>query len=188
MKTTIKKSELKKIHDVACTDWKSKIEKYAQKNPFEDELTFSEKQIQEMINASNTEQLKVVKAVFDVKDISDSISSVEDACKYLGESDEEVTQLRLLQSLKGIARYIVAEQELVVITKALNEKVEPDWNDSSVYKYYNWWYLGDNFRLCSVNYRDSSSFCSARLCYTTREKAEYSAKKFQSIWKDYLNK
>lgn len=187
MKTTIKKSELKKIHDVACTDWKSKIEKYAQKNPFEDELDFTEKQIQKMINASNSEQLKVVKAVFDIKDISDSINSVEDACKYLGESDKEVVQLRLLQSV-SIARYIVAEQELVVITKALNEKVELDWNDSSVYKYYNWWFLGDNFRLSVVGYQGSSSNCSARLCYATKEKAEYSADKFQSIWKDYMNK
>ena len=38
MKTTIKKSELKRIYDIACTTWQPKIEKYAQRNPFSEEV------------------------------------------------------------------------------------------------------------------------------------------------------
>lgn len=188
MQTTIKKAELKKIHAVACKDWKTTIENYAKRNPFEDAVTFEKTEITKMINASSPEQLLVVKEVFQIQDISSQIDSLESACNYLGESDDDVKQLRILESVKGLARYIIAEQELVVITKAINEKEELDWDNHNTVKYYNWWYLGSVFRLSGVNYYDSDSTCSARLCYTSREKAQHSADKFKFIWKDYLNK
>lgn len=188
MKTTIKKAELKKIHAVACKDWKTTIENYAKRNPFEDEVTFEKAEITKMINACSPEQLLVVREVFEIQDTTSQIDSLESACNYLGESDDDVKQLRILENVKGLARYIIAEQELVVITKAINEKEELDWDDHGVTKYYNWWYLGSNSRLSTVDYYCSCSNCSARLCYTSREKAQYSADKFRSIWKDYLNK
>lgn len=45
MKTTINRTELKKIFDIACETWQPRIEKYAQRNPFGDNIDFSEKEI-----------------------------------------------------------------------------------------------------------------------------------------------
>ena len=49
MKTTIKKSELEKIHNIACSDWKKRIVDYTKRNPFGDEIEFTEKEIKEII-------------------------------------------------------------------------------------------------------------------------------------------
>lgn len=188
MKTTITRTELKAIHDIACNDWKTKLAKYASKDPFNDNIEFTQTQIQEMIQACTTAQLPIVREIFDIQDTMSKIDSLKSAISYLGEKDEEVQQLRLLQSCTGLARYIVAEQELVVLTKALNEGEILDWDNHSQYKYYSWWYLGSNFRLSCVCSDYDSAYCSARLCFKNRELAEYAADKFKSTYKDYMNK
>ena len=47
---TITKDGLKEIYDIACGNWKSKIEDYAKRNPFEDKITFTQVEVDEMIN------------------------------------------------------------------------------------------------------------------------------------------
>lgn len=60
--TTIIVSDLKKIHDVACDYWKRKIE--AMVKPFEDTVTLTEEQIEEMFRASSQSQTEVLEQVF----------------------------------------------------------------------------------------------------------------------------
>jgi hypothetical protein len=60
--TTISVSDLKKIHDVACSTWKLKIEKMVK--PFEDTVTLTEQKIGEMFDAANDSQAKVLEQVF----------------------------------------------------------------------------------------------------------------------------
>lgn len=187
MKTQITRVELKKIHDIACDRWAKKIADYAKANPFSDTIDFSEKQIEEMIKACTAEQLPIVKDVFNVVDTFESIKTVEDACKYLGEIDDEVRQLRLLQNIPNLNRRTLSGQELVVITKALNEGVILDWDNHNEYKYIPWWYLGKDFRLDYVSEFDTTSIVCAPLHTKSRELADYSAKQFKSIWKDCLN-
>ena len=146
MKTAIKKSELKKIYDIACATWQPKIEKYAQRNPFSDEVEFSEKEIKEMISASTLEQVSTVKEVFNITNSWEDIKTVEDAIERLGEKDEDVVALRQLYKI-DLPRYIVAKQELVLIIKAVNGQWVADYNNSRQPKWYNWWYLGKDFRL-----------------------------------------
>jgi len=187
MKTKITRTELKKIYDIACQSWQPKIEKYAQRNPFVDEIEFSEKEIKEMISACTSEQLPIVKEIFNVTNIWKNIKSVNDAIKYLGDSDEEVKMLKQLQEC-SLPRHIIAEQELVVVIKAVNDKWVADYNNHSQYKYYSWWYLGEDFRLCGVYYDCSYSNVSSRLVLETREKAEYLSREFKNLYKDYMNK
>lgn len=188
MKTQITRQELKQIYDIACSGWKPKLEKFASKDPFSEIIKFKEDQIKEMISACTAEQLPTVKVIFDIQDTFEGIKSVEDACKYLGEPDDEVITLRLLQKVPNLARNVVAEQELVCITKALNEKEDLDWDDSNVYKYFIWWNLGKNFRLHDVDCDSRDSAVSARLCYKSIELASYSSEQFKSTWNDYMNK
>ena len=186
MKTKIKKSELEKIHNIACNDWKKKIIDYTKRNPFGDEIEFTEKEIKEMLSASTADQLPTVKEVFEVVESYENIKTLDDAIKHLGEKDEEVKALRVLQSVK-LTRYIIAEQELVVIIKALNDGWVADYDKHNQYKYYPWWYLGKNFRLYCVLYFSSYSCCSSRLVLESREKAEYVSSQFKNLYKEYLN-
>ncbi|HSE99777.1 MAG TPA: hypothetical protein VLA48_02685 [Nitrososphaeraceae archaeon] len=121
------------------------------------------------------------------KDITERIKTIEDACKYLGEIDDDVRHLRLLQNIPNINRRNLAGQELTVIAKALNEGTILDWDNHDQYKYIPWWYLGKDFRLCCVCECCTYSFVGAPLYVKSRELADYSAKQFKSIWKDYLN-
>lgn len=188
MKTTITKTELKKIYEIACKDWKSKIEKFTLRNAFGEDIEFSEKEIQEIISACSSEQLPIVKEVFNIVKSFEQISSLEEACKYLGKSDDEVKQLRILEKVVGLTRHVVVEQELVVITKALNEKHILDWNNSNEHKYFLWWYLGKNFRLGDCYYYYSYSDVPARLCFKSREIAIYASEKFKDKYEEYMNK
>lgn len=187
MKLEITRIELKQIHDIACPGWKTKIEEAGTRDLFSDKIKVSKEEIQEGLNAcSNDNQLSVVKKIFNIVDKTETIKTLEDACKILGEKDKEVKELRELQSRK-LSRRTVALQELVVITKALNDGWKGDWDNHSQYKYIFWFYLGKNFRLHGCSNYDSFSFVPARLCYKSTEIALYSAKQFIGIWKDAFN-
>lgn len=60
--TTISVSDLKKIYDIACGPWKFKIERMVK--PFENTVTLTEEQIEEMFSASSQSQKKVLEQVF----------------------------------------------------------------------------------------------------------------------------
>jgi hypothetical protein len=61
---TIKKSELKRIYDVACPTWQTRIESYAYRNPFGDTVSFSADEVEEMFRAATSEQKPVLESVF----------------------------------------------------------------------------------------------------------------------------
>jgi hypothetical protein len=186
MKTKIKREELKEIYDIACSSWKTKIEKFGNRTPFSNLIEFSSEEIQKMVNASDDKQLIVVKKIFNIVEKSETIKTLQDACEALGSNDIEVKDLRELQS-RGLSRKLVALQELVVITKALNDGWEGDWDNHSQYKYILWWYLGKDFRLSDCYDYCSISDVPTRLCYKTKQIALYSAKQFINIWRDAFN-
>ncbi len=64
MNKTIKKSDLKKIYDVACLTWQGKIEKLATRNPFGDDVELTQSEIDEMFKAADSSQTKVLEEVF----------------------------------------------------------------------------------------------------------------------------
>jgi ribosomal protein L21E len=59
---TIPVSELKRIHDVACGEWKLKIQSMV--TPFQDEVFVSNERIEEMLKAATSTQKPVVEDVF----------------------------------------------------------------------------------------------------------------------------
>jgi hypothetical protein len=64
MNKTIKKSDLKKIYDVACLTWQGKIEKLATRNPFGDDVELTQSEIDEMFKAADSTQTRVLEEVF----------------------------------------------------------------------------------------------------------------------------
>jgi hypothetical protein len=66
-KYEIRRQELKKIHDVACNDWKEKITEYALRNPFGNTIEFTQIEVDEMFKASEKTQTKVLESIFGIQ-------------------------------------------------------------------------------------------------------------------------
>lgn len=63
-KMEIKKSELEKIYNVACSTWQGKIKEMANRNPFGDSVELTQDEIDVMFRAASTGQTKVLIEVF----------------------------------------------------------------------------------------------------------------------------
>jgi hypothetical protein len=59
----VNKSDLGKIHNVACSTWKSRLETYAQRNPFDDSIELSDSEIDEMFAAATSSQIPVLVSI-----------------------------------------------------------------------------------------------------------------------------
>jgi hypothetical protein len=64
MNKTVKKSDLKKIHAVACTTWQGKIGQLAMRDVFGDTVELTQSEIDEMFKAADSSQTKVLEEVF----------------------------------------------------------------------------------------------------------------------------
>ena len=126
----------------------------------------SETTLREIYDISNKEVKEKMKLEFPTLFKKSSI--LNEAISYLTEEDEEVVKLRKLEKIEGIDN-ILAEQRLVVIFRAKNEKFIFDWNDNNQYKYYPWFYLGENFRYVYYYYDCTRSFVSSRLYLKSKE-------------------
>lgn len=121
------------------------------------------------------------------KEVTERVKTLGDAIQELGENDCEVQQLRKLHSIDSLSTAIIAEQEIVIIVKALNEGWIANWNDSSEYKYFTWFYLGDNFRYNHCSDWCAGSNTSSRLCLKTSDLAKYAGEQFTEIYKKFMN-
>jgi len=82
-----------------------------------------------------------------------------------------------------------AYQKLKVIARALNEGWKPDWNDGNQAKWYPWFYMnkpGFRFADSVYDYSHSYSAGGSRLCFKSRELAEYAGKQFMDIYEEFL--
>lgn len=112
--------------------------------------------------------------------ITDKVKSFEDACRLLGQecSDEYIN---------SGSKDEVAYKKLKLIAAALNERWIPDWSDDEQYKYYPWFiWKGSGFSFFSVGYLYGFSHLGSRLCFRTRELAEYAGTHFLELYNDFL--
>jgi hypothetical protein len=108
------------------------------------------------------------------------IKSFVQACKKLG--------LNPNRCLPGVSRMpkkhgaaVLAVAKLMIITEALNDGWEPDWDNSNEAKYFPWfWMNSPGFRLDGLVYFWSASYSGSgsRLCFRTQDLAEHAAKHF----------
>lgn len=116
------------------------------------------------------------------------IKTFAEACKKLKLSPIKVLP-KLLGTPKKHHKAMIAYAKLLVITEALNEGWEPNWDDTNEWKYWPWFYMN------KPGFRFFASFCSyaftftsggSRLCFRTRDLSDYAAKQFLSLWKDMI--
>jgi len=108
------------------------------------------------------------------------IKTFAQACKKLGLNPE--------RCLPGVSRVpkkhqaaTLAGAKLVIITEALNDGWEPDWDNSNEAKYFPWFWMNKpGFRLDDLVFGWSASDTGAgsRLCFKSRGLAEHAAKYF----------
>ena len=109
---------------------------------------------------------------------------------------EEALQAQnvIFKAPEGATPDEIAYMKLKIITKALNEGWEPDWNNWSEWKYYPYFKMSDNgaapgvgFSYYFYDFDLGYSTVGSRLCFKSRELAEYAATQFKDIYNDFFN-
>ena len=125
---------------------------------------------------------------FTTESIIERIKSIDDAINELGEEDEDVKALRVIENL-SIPKHIISQLQSIIIAKALNEVWVPDWNDSSQYKYFPYFDMESSsaggFVCNDYGSRGTYAAVGSRLCFKSRELAEYAGKQFKDIYEEY---
>lgn len=122
---------------------------------------------------------------------NNKIKTFEDACAALKISTELPDVSKLPEKHR---KAIIAHYKLVIITEALNEDWEPNWDDSNEWKYIPWLRVkatkenpaGVGFSNYAYGYGHSYAGVGSRLCLRSSELALYMGEKFQELYKDYF--
>jgi hypothetical protein len=124
-------------------------------------------------------------------DITEQVKTFKDACKILGLDPENLPIVEHLPEKDR--RSIIAYYKLTIIIRALNEDWEPDFSDQNQLKYWNWLYIEDHgapagFACARTYYAASCTYVGigARLCFKTRELAEYARENFRDLYFEYF--
>lgn len=126
------------------------------------------------------EQIEAVKRAS--INVMDRIKSYEDACADQGIKPLKLSDFDFLPEKDR--EYHFCDHQQVIITRALNEGWEPDYDDTSQYKYtvwYKWVGSGSGFSYSYFVHVCSLSFVGARLEFKSLELAKYFAKQFIGI-------
>lgn len=119
--------------------------------------------------------------------ITDKVKTFEDACEVLGINANEFEMKGAFAFMPDDFLSIVAYSKLIIIVRALNEGWQPNWDNSNESKYYPWFNMsGSAFSYFDCDYVYSGSYAGSRLVFKSKKLAEYAAKQFVSIYKEYF--
>ena len=177
----ITRENLKQIHDVACDGWKTKLADYAKRNPFQLEIELTQAEVDEMFNASDASQTKVLKKFFSrPKDIRDKVKSFLDACSVLSVNPNTVYSETDSISDKAFKR-------LKIMIKALNEGWYPNWDDENEYKWLNYFRMKGGFSCWYSHYYFASTAVPSALCLKNKELALHMIEIALEDYKEYYS-
>jgi hypothetical protein len=79
MKTnTISRTDLGKIHNIACPTWKTKLEKLALRNPFSGTIELTQSEVDEMFKAATPDQRPTLVNIFGEQSNSVDLTELDD--------------------------------------------------------------------------------------------------------------
>ncbi len=116
------------------------------------------------------------------------IKTFEDACEKLGIYSKNVYNSEL-DTIDEIAY-----KKLKIVFKGINNGWQPNWLDSSQYKYYPYFKAESNYKssgasgfgFSDCSYGNWNAFVGSRLCTYSSEVAKYIGKQFEDLYSDYL--
>ena len=114
------------------------------------------------------------------------IKTFEDACKAL-----KLDPVKVLPKVSGMPKHhqeaMIAHAQLVIIAEALNGGWKPDWDNHNEWKYYPWFRMsGSGLSFYGYDGSSSDSGVGSRLCFKSRELAEYAGKQFLDIYTEFF--
>ncbi len=128
-----------------------------------------------------------------MKNLSE-LKTFEGACKV-----EKLDPKKVIPDFKAYPvkdrKAMIAHTKLVIIAKAANRIAnngktwKPDWNNGKWDKFYPWFWMdggSSGFRYHVCDYQRSVSYVGSRLCFVSREAAEYVGKQFIKLYKEYF--
>lgn len=120
--------------------------------------------------------------------ITDRVKTFKDALELVELSENE----KMLLAYNGKETQMISTQahiKLSIIAKVLNEGWAPDWTNGNEAKYYPClkYTSGVGFSCHAYDNGRTSTSLGSRLCFKSKELAEYAAKQFQDIYNDFLN-
>ena len=95
---------------------------------------------------------------------------------------------------RGLRPHELARRKLEVICEVLNEGWTPDFSNEYEYKWHPWFFVKDNgggsaglsYSATDYSVTDTSADIVARLCFETKEKADYAGKQFIGLYEIML--
>ena len=140
------------------------------------------------INGQDVEITLTAQQVAEIKkknsDFRD-IKTIEDAFDFLGLNYES-----WIEQYKHLPTDVLAYMQLTHIVKAINGGEWMDYSDTDVCKYYPYFNASGSaygFSFCYCDCDSSGSLVGSRLCFKSRELAEYAGKQFSNIYNQYIN-
>lgn len=121
-----------------------------------------------------------------------SIKTFQDACKAEGLDPKKVIPDFSLFPEKS-RKAMIAHAKLIIIVMAVNRLANngkewiPDWNNTSGYKWYPWFYMGGSsgFRFGGCDNWLTVSAVGSRLCFISEEVGTKTVKQFIDLYKEY---
>ena len=119
------------------------------------------------------------------ENIMEMVKSFEDACKLL---NIDPGQCPVENCPEKDKLSLMAYYKLVIIIRALNEGWEPNWKNWDERKWYNyfWTESASGFVRSITDYSFTFTSIGARLCFKSRELAEYARKQFEQLYLEFL--
>lgn len=117
----------------------------------------------------------------------------EEACTSKGYDPAAILPVVVLFPEKH-QKAIIAYSKLIIVSEAINEGWEPDWNDGNEYKYLPWFDMeveknntsGFRFYVTTCDYSATLTTGGSRLCFKTSKLAQYAGKQFLDLWRDMM--
>lgn len=132
---------------------------------------------------SNAEINKIKEASLSVFGKSIGVESFNDACLKLG-LDNKLPTFNGLDS--HLSKKFLAEYQLIIIIKALNEGWYPNWEDSNQYKYSPYFNMPCGFSYWHTGSYVTNTSVPSALLVKSNELDMYCSQKFSSLYKDYF--
>jgi hypothetical protein len=127
------------------------------------------------------------KAAEEPKNITERVKTYEDACFVL--NINPAAQIPYSSPGNKFELAMNAFARLNFIVSALNEGWEPNWSNSSEYKYYPWFKANESGFGFSYTYYagwDTYTGVGSRLCFKSSDLAMYAGAQFEAIYNDFL--
>ncbi|MEM7550867.1 MAG: hypothetical protein AAF363_14385 [Bacteroidota bacterium] len=101
--------------------------------------------------------------------------------------DNKQTQEALDNFFKHVPAHLKDQYIAELLCKSLNEEWEANWSDEDQPKYYPWFYMDPSgFRFDDCDYWGTFSYVGSRLCFKSKELAEYAGKQFTDLYRKFM--